>query len=327
MKRVAKPAGKFNVVLEDAPIPEPGPDEVRVKAVRSLISRGSEIGRRYTREEAIDPEIMGYCLTGVVDAVGEGIEHLAVGERVVAIAPHAQYVARNARTQSLDEHPLVFPIWPEVSFDQATYSPLVRSSVLWVDAQEIQRDDTVVILGQGLVGSLVMQVAKANGNGRIVAVDATDLRCELAAELGADEVINAAKEDPIRAVRKLTNGVGAEIVVYAVGGPAGPKAFEQAQDMLAVGGLLHLLGLYEDQPLPIYSSKMQRRRLLGNVLRTKGVAAARRSMDLLAAGAIGTERMTTHHFPYTQTPEAFDLLYNRLGDTLGVILDWDAPAA
>ena len=52
MKRVAKPEGKFNVVIEDAPMPEPGPGEVRVKAVRSLISRGSEMGGRYTREYA-----------------------------------------------------------------------------------------------------------------------------------------------------------------------------------------------------------------------------------------------------------------------------------
>ena len=79
-------------MLEDAPIPEPGYGEVRVKAVRSLISRGSEIGRRYVLEEAIDPQIMGYSMAGVVDALGEGVEHLAVGDRVGAVAPHAQYV-------------------------------------------------------------------------------------------------------------------------------------------------------------------------------------------------------------------------------------------
>ena len=44
MKRVAKPEGKFNIVIEEVSMPEPGPGEVRVKAVRSLISRGSEMG-------------------------------------------------------------------------------------------------------------------------------------------------------------------------------------------------------------------------------------------------------------------------------------------
>ena len=70
MKRVAKPAGKFNVVVEDAPTPAVGPHEVRVRNVRSLISRGSELWRRYIREEAVDPQIMGYSVGGVVDAVG-----------------------------------------------------------------------------------------------------------------------------------------------------------------------------------------------------------------------------------------------------------------
>ena len=46
MQRVIKPTGQFNIQLEDVPVPEPGPGEVRIKAVRSLISRGSEIGAR-----------------------------------------------------------------------------------------------------------------------------------------------------------------------------------------------------------------------------------------------------------------------------------------
>ncbi len=150
MKRVAKPAGRFNVVIEEAPFPEPQADEIRVRAVRSLLSRGSEIGARYTREHAIDPERMGYSLAGVVDAVG------------------------------------------------------------------------------------------------------------------------------------------ADVVVYAVGGPAGPKAFDQGLDMLAVGGLLHLIGLYEDQPLPLSSGKIQRRRLLGAYYRQiVNPGCARRAMELLASGRSG----------------------------------------
>ena len=79
MKRVIKPTGQFNIEIEEVPVPEPGPGEVRVKAVCSLISRGSEIGARYTREHAVSPEIMGYSLAGVVDALGEGVDCYAVG--------------------------------------------------------------------------------------------------------------------------------------------------------------------------------------------------------------------------------------------------------
>ena len=328
MKRVAKPEGKFNVVIEDVPIPEPGPDEVRVRAVRSLISRGSEIGARYTRKHAINPEAMGYSLAGIVDAVGDGIDHYTVGDRVVASAPHAEYVVRSAQASSPQEQAQVVPMLPSVNFDQAPYYPLVSGAVTWIDIEDIQPYDTVVILGQGLVGSLMMQVAKANERGRIITVDALDSRCALSEELGADTVINAKDEDPVRAVRKLTNGVGADIVVYAVGGPAGPKAFDQGLDMLAVGGLLHLIGLYEDAPLPFTSGKIQRRRLLGGYYgQTVSAGKSWRAMQLLGSGVIQTERMTTHRFPYTEAAAAFDLLYSRLDEALGVLLDWEDPNA
>ena len=328
MKRVAKPEGKFNIVIEEVAMPEPSPGEVRIKAVRSLISRGSEMGGRYTREHAVNPESMGYSLAGIVDAIGEGVDHYAVGAKVVASAPHAQYAVRPARVSSLQEQAQVVPMLPSVTFDQAPYYPLTSGAVSWVDIENIQPYDTVVILGQGLVGSLLMQVAKANGRGRIIAVDTLDSRCTLSEELGADVVINASDEDPIRAVHKITNGVGAHIVVYAVGGPAGPKAFDQGLDMLAIGGLLHLIGLYEDQPLPLTSGKIQRRRLLGGYygqVIPSGVSL--RAMQLLGSDIIRTDKMTTHLFPYMEAPAAFDLLYNRMDEALGVLLNWEVPGA
>ena len=325
MKRVAKPAGRFNVVIEEAPIPHPGPDEVRVRAIRSLISRGSEIGARYTREHAIDPERMGYSLAGIVDEVGPDVQHLREGDRVVAVAPHAQYVVRPAGPRGPGEQARVVPMPDDLGFEAATYFPLSGGAVAWTEIERIQPFDTVVILGQGLVGSLMLQVGKANGKGRFIAVDALPERCALAAGLGADHVIDAAAEDPVRAVQRLTNGAGADIVVYAVGGPAGPKAFDQGLDMLAVGGLLHLIGLYEDQPLPLSSGKIQRRRLLGGYYRQiVDPGCARRAMELLASGAIGADRMTSHRFPYRNAADAFDLLYNRPGEAMGVLLDWEA---
>ena len=111
-------------------------------------------------------------------------------------------------------------------------------------------------------------------------------------------VINAAREDPVEAVRSLTGGVGADIVIYAVGGREGAKAFLQALDMLAVGGLLHLIGLCEPEPLPLPSTKIQGRRLLGGYYgRANDAWTARTGMELLASGAIDAAAMTTHRFP------------------------------
>ena len=98
MKRLAKHAGRRNISLESAPIPEPEEGEVRIRTVRSMISRGSELWRRYIDDYALSPEIMGYLVGGVVDKLGEGVTNLQVGDRVWAAAPHAQYVVRSARS-------------------------------------------------------------------------------------------------------------------------------------------------------------------------------------------------------------------------------------
>ncbi|MBT3342532.1 MAG: zinc-binding dehydrogenase [Gemmatimonadetes bacterium] len=324
MKRLAKPEGRYNLILEDAPMPEPDAGEVRIRAVRSLISRGSEMGARYTRDHAVSPDIMGYSMAGTIDAVGEGVTNFAAGDRVVATAPHAQYSVRRAVADSPAAQALVVALPDDVSWDAAPYYPLTSGSVTWVDAEEIGPTDTVVILGQGLVGSLMLQVMKARGHGYVIAVDALDSRCQMATDLGADRVINAAEEDPVAVVRQLTNGAGAHVVVYAVGGPAGPKAFEQGLDMLGVDGTLHLIGLYEDEPLSLPSSKIQRRRILGGYYgRTIGLAFYRRAMQLLASGQVQAQRMTTHRYAYTEAAEAFDLLWNRPGEALGVLLEWD----
>ena len=260
---------------------------MRIRSVISLISRGSEIGARYTREHAVDPESMGYSLAGVVDAVGADVTHLRPGDRVVSLAPHAEYVVRDAVYSTPDSQNQVYPIADGVSFEQATYWPLLAGGVTWVDIEELQRDDLVVVVGQGLVGSLIMQVQKINGTGTIVAVDTLDLRCEMAAKLGADVVINAAREDAVATVQRLSNGVGADTVVYAVGGSAGPRAFGPALDMVARGGTLHLVGLYEDQPLPLTSGAAQRRRIIGGYYQPRsrcGVGAARHGSPGVRAG-------------------------------------------
>ena len=325
MKRVIKPEGKFNIQLEEVPIPEPGPGEIRVRARKSLISRGSELGSRYTVEHAVRPESMGYSLAGDVDAVGEGAEHFQVGDGVVALAPHAQYVVVGAPAQSPVEQVRVARIPPGLKYEPAAYYPIASGAVAWVKVENIQPSDVVVVMGQGLVGSLVMQAAKAQSQGYIVAVDATEKRCAMAANLGADAVVNAATEDPVLTVKRLSNGCGADIVVYAVGGPAGPRAFEQGMNMLATGGTFHHIGLNEKQTLPLTSGMIQRRRILGGYFRqTVGAQESRRAMQLLADGTFRVNQMTTHRFPFTQAADAFDLLYNHMEEALGVILDWEA---
>ena len=189
MLRVTKPEGFGNIVLEEVPIPPVGPNEVRVRSKVSLISRGSEILRRYMHEEAINPAIMGYSLAGVVDAAGGARRQrgFSRGDRVLAVAPHAQYVV-----QPIDSNigPRVWPLPDDISFEEATFLPLAKSGVTWARSPGIRAGHTVVIMGQGLVGNLVLQGVKQHLCEQIVVVDAIAKRCQMGLTYGADHAID-----------------------------------------------------------------------------------------------------------------------------------------
>ena len=135
---------------------------MRVRVVRSMISRGSELWRRYIDESALSHEIMGYLVSGVVDKLGAGVSHLEVGDRVWAAAPHAQYIVRSARSyeaggalaagaastlgSAFGTTPLeVVKLPDDVSFEQSLFYGNLFEAVGWVQMQDIQPDDTVVV--------------------------------------------------------------------------------------------------------------------------------------------------------------------------------------
>lgn len=318
MLQVTKPEGFGNIQLEEVPIPEINAQEIRVETDTTLISRGSELFRRYIMEAAVPPSIMGYSLTGIVDAVGTEVTDYKVGERVMVVAPHAQYVvaepnATDGRIVSLSD----------VSFEEGTFLPLATSAIAWSDSSGVKAGDTVVVLGQGLVGSLMMQVLRGYDPAQMITVDALPLRCELSAQLGADVVINADETDPVEEVRRLTDGKGADLVIDCVGGYAGVKSFEQAQDMTRQYGIIQLIALYQQGPLPLHSSKMMSKRLVAGILTDEPRSqTAARALEKIQNQEIRASEMVTHRFRYTEAKDAFDLLWNSPGDTLGVLIKW-----
>ena len=319
MLQVTKPEGFGNIQLQEVPMPEINARQIRVETDTTLISRGSELFRRYIREEAVPPSIMGYSLTGVVDAVGAEVIGYEIGQRVMVVAPHAQYVV--AEPNATDGR--IVPLFDDVSFEAGTFLPLATSAVAWSDSSGVKAGDTVVVLGQGLVGSLMMQVLRGYTPDQIITVDALPLRCELSTQLGADVSINADDIDPVAEVRRLTDGKGADLVIDCVGGYAGVKSFEQAQDMTRQFGTIQLIALYQQAPLPLHASKMMSKRLVAGILTDEPRSQiAARALKKIQNGEIRAADMTTHRFHYTEAKTAFDLLWNTPGDTLGVLIKW-----
>lgn len=319
MIQVTKPEGFGNIQLEEVPDPEINQKQIRVKTDTTLISRGSELFRRYILKEAVSPSIMGYSLTGTVDKVGNEVPDYSIGDRVMVVAPHAQFAI--AVPNPSDGRIVKLP--KDVNFEQGTFLPLATSSVAWADSSGVEVGDTIVILGQGLVGSLMMQVMRDYSPERIITVDALPFRCDLSRKLGANVSINAVDENAVETVRKLTDGKGADLVIDCVGGHAGVKSFEQAQDMVRQYGIIQLIALYQQGPLPLHSSKMMSKRLVAGILTDEPRSTiAARAVQKIQKNTIRPTNMISHRFDYTDAKAAFDLLWNTPGDTLGVLIKW-----
>ena len=322
MKRLAKGEGYGNVFLEEVPLPAFGADQVLVKTHTSLISRGSEILRRYREAGPVDPGIMGYSVAGTLVEAGTeaAAAGFAPGDRVFASAPHAEYVVATADAAGMR----LLQLPDETPWSRAPFQSLARGAVAWAVASRAQADDTVVVLGQGLVGNLVMQAHRARGAGRVIAVDPLDLRVRCARAAGADVVVHAAEVDAVAEVRRLTDGKGADVVVDCVGGPPGVQSFQDALAMVKADGIVHLIGLYHGQPLALDSSKIQRKMLIGGYhVFDPPRALSERAAELLASRRIEVDLLVTHRFPASRAPEAFDLLDSHLDQALGVLLEWE----
>ena len=207
--RIIKPEGFGNIQLQDAAIPDIEARQVLVRTEATLISRGSELFRRYIKEEEVPQRIMGYSLAGTVERVGAAVGEYRVGQRVFVTAPHAQYAVGDV--DSTDAR--LVPLPEGVTSEQATLLRLATEATAWAASSGARRGDTIVILGQGVVGSLMLQILRGYQPARIVTVDPLPLRQRLSRELGADLVIDPGQEDPVAAVSGLTGGAGADLVV------------------------------------------------------------------------------------------------------------------
>ena len=324
MKRLAKGDGYGNVFFEDVPVPTFGPDQALIKTHTSLISRGSEILRRYREDGPVDPGIMGYSVAGTVVEAGPAAAAagFAPGDRVFASAPHAEYVVATADAAGMR----LLRLPDATPWSRAPFQSLARGGVAWAVASRARPDDTVVVLGQGLVGNLVMQAHRARGVGRVIAVDPLDLRVRCARAAGADVVVHAGEVDAVAEVRRLTGGAGADVVVDCVGGPPGVQSFQDALAMVKGDGIVHLIGLYHGQPLALDASKIQRKMLIGGYhVFDPPRELSERAAALLAGGQLQVDLLVTHRFPASRAPEAFELLDAHTDEALGVLLEW-APA-
>ncbi|WP_026361202.1 S-(hydroxymethyl)mycothiol dehydrogenase [Amycolatopsis nigrescens] len=264
------------VELVDILVPEPGPGEAVVRVQACGVCHTD----LHYREGGINdqfPFLLGHEAAGVVEAVGAGVSDLAAGDFVVlnwrAVCGVCRACRRGRPWYCFDTHnaeqPMTLldgtPLSPALgigAFAEKTLvaagqctrvDPGVRPEVAGllgcgvmagigaaINTGQVGRGDSVAVFGCGGVGGAAVAGARLAGAREVIAVDLDEGKLALARGLGATQLVNAAKTDPVEAIRALTGGNGADVVIDAVGRP---ETFEQGFYARDLAGTLVLVGV------------------------------------------------------------------------------------
>jgi alcohol dehydrogenase len=166
----------------------------------------------------------------------------------------------------------------------------------------VEPGDTVAIVGAGPIGLAAIMTAKLHTPGRIVAIDLADARLEKALEFGADAVINNGDEDAVAKMMALTDGLGADVAIEAVGVP---ETFELCTELIRPGGRVANVGVH-GKCATLHLEKLWIR----DVTITTGIVDTRTTpmlLKLIEGGRFDPTVFATHHFPLAETVAAYDV--------------------
>jgi len=226
------------LVIESLSLPELGPGMVEVEVAFSGVCRSQYLEVRGLRgDDQYLPHTLGHEGSGVVRNVGSGVTKVRPGDRVVLTwiqgaglnVPSIKYTGETGpvnsggvstfMTSAVVAENRVVPINDEVPLDIAALLgcavPTGAGAVL--NAANVTPGASVGVFGTGGVGLCAIAAATAVGADPIIAVDVTADKLELARTMGATELVNAAEEDVVEAIKALTGGIGVDFAVEAAG--------------------------------------------------------------------------------------------------------------
>ena len=259
--------------------------------------------------------ILGHEFSGEIAEVNGQVEGLRVGDRVVTSQSggNAEYLKIPAeRTLS------ILPIPPEVSYEEAATNEPLACSLHAVNLASPRDNETIVILGTGIIGLGILQVLKAVCSAKVIVGDLSDKRLAMARKLGADILINARREDPYQKVLEITGATTIRVLpepfahvdtVFDCAGVsadyAGTPALWDALRIVKENGKVVPVALFE-KPLEINPNIIVRKgiKLLGSwgCLPEEFV----QSFGLIRSGKVDRKPLITHEFPLDKAKEAYE---------------------
>jgi NADPH2:quinone reductase len=217
------PIGVEALQWKELPTPEPKAGEVRIAIHAASLNFPDLliVQNKYQMKPAL-PFVPGSEYAGVVDAVGDGVAHLKVGDAVAAFAGTGGF-----GTHAVVSAGLVMPLPAGFAFDDAAAFILTYGTThhALADRAALKAGETLLVLGAaGGVGTAAIQIGKVLG-ARVIAAASSDAKCELCREIGADATINYAGGDVRAEIKKLTDGKGPDVVYDPVGGDLAEPVF------------------------------------------------------------------------------------------------------
>ena len=218
--QVSQFGGPQALELVEGAIPQPQAGQVLIQVAAAGLNYADILQRQNTYFQPMAlPLRPGYEVAGTVAALGEGVTHLAVGQRVMASVNHGGY-AEYALAPAAQALPL-----PEGVSDAQALALLVQGLTAVGLLETGSYKSVLVLAAAGGVGSLLVQVARNRGI-RVVAGVGSDAKKATVQALGAEAVVNYTDADWVAQVFAATDGQGVEAVFDAVGGAVGRAAFK-----------------------------------------------------------------------------------------------------
>lgn len=245
-----------DVRIQEMPVPEIGADEVLMKVMASGIC-GSDVIEWYRVPKA--PRVLGHEATGVIDKVGANVKSIKVGDRVF-VSHHVpcnqcRYCQRGNHTACHTLHTTnyypggfaqyiqvpkinvqygIYKLPDAVSFEEGTFIEPLACVLRGQRLANLQKEDTLLIIGSGISGILHAQLAKFKGVQNIVVADVNPYRLELAKKFGVHRALNA-KDNLPQKLKEINDGQLADQVVVCTGATSAAMA---ALDCVESGGTI-----------------------------------------------------------------------------------------
>jgi L-iditol 2-dehydrogenase len=329
-----------DVRLEEAPEPSPRAGEVKIR-VRACSMCGTDVKISTSgHQRIVPPRVMGHEIAGEVVEVGDGVDGWVPGDRVQVIAAipcgTCEFCRAGAMTicpnqvsmgYDFDGGFAPFMIVPpevlavdglnripdQVSFAEASVAEPFACAINAQEIIDVHDGDVVVVVGSGPIGCLHVRLARARGAAKVILVELSRERLDLAAGVVRPDVaICAGEVDPVAAVKEATDGRGPSVIITAA---ASGAAQEQALQMLAPQGRLSLFGgLPKDRPTITFDSNLVHYRELA-VFGANGSSPAhnRQALAHIADGSVPVSDLITHLLPLDQVAEGIDIVRSGTG--------------